>query len=512
MSLCSLQPRIFVSRPSQFSESDCACADDGHTSQLDLLDALNQLEEVQTDSSPPPPLVPPARSGSVQVTAGLHRAPLPDDHELVFNPRGPASVIVLNPPAQRVLNVFQKPRLLNEALSVLEDILPTEARRTARTLLALGLLTPTSGSPSSIPKPQPATLTAWLHVTNQCNLRCPYCYLYKTPDEMEVARGKQAVEAVFRSALANGFQRVKLKYAGGEATLNFPTVLILHDHARQLATQHGLGLDGVILSNGVALSARMIQEMKVRDLRLMISLDGIGATHDAQRPFINGRGSFVYVERTLNRLAAHGLVPTISITISAQNLASLPETVAYVLARELPFTLNYYRENDCSASYEGLVFQDDQIITAVRAAYTVIEANLPRHSLLASLADRARLDMPHDRPCGVGHSYMVIDQFGGVAKCQMEIKQTITDISAPDPFLLIRLDQTGVQNHSVEEKTGCRDCTWRYWCAGGCPALTYRVTGRWDLKSPNCHIYQALFPEVLRLEGLRLMKWERDLN
>ncbi len=45
------------------------------------------------------------------------------------------------------------------------------------------------------------------------------------------------------------------------------------------------------------------------------------------------------------------------------------------------------------------------------------------------------------------------------------------------------------------------------WCAGGCPALTYRVTGRFDVRSPNCRIYQALFPEVLRLEGLRLLQY-----
>jgi len=39
---------------------------------------------------------------------------------------------------------------------------------------------------------------------------------------------------------------------------------------------------------------------------------------------------------------------------------------------------------------------------------------------------------------------------------------------------------------------------------------TYRATGRYDVKSPHCNIYQALFPEVLRLEGLRLLKYQDD--
>jgi uncharacterized protein len=59
----------------------------------------------------------------------------------------------------------------------------------------------------------------------------------------------------------------------------------------------------------------------------------------------------------------------------------------------------------------------------------------------------------------------------------------------------------------VDEKEGCRDCTWRYWCSGGCPVATFRATGRYDIKSPNCAIYKAIYPEALRLEGLRLLKY-----
>jgi uncharacterized protein len=64
-----------------------------------------------------------------------------------------------------------------------------------------------------------------------------------------------------------------------------------------------------------------------------------------------------------------------------------------------------------------------------------------------------------------------------------------------------------VQNLLVEEKEGCRDCTWRYWCSGGCAVATFRATGRYDVKSPNCNIYKAIYPQALRLEGLRLLRY-----
>lgn len=357
------------------------------------------------------------------------------------------------------------------------------------------------------PLAAPTTLTAWLHVTNDCNLDCAYCYVPKSAESMSQEVGQGAVDAVFRSALNNQFGGLKLKYAGGEATLNFPLILHLHRYARRLADRHKLQLDGVVLSNGLRLSRRMIEALQAHRLRLMISLDGVGDAHDAQRSFVNGRGSFKQVERSLDRLAAHGLTPSISVTISNRNLAGLPGTVAYLLQRHLPFTLNFYRENDYSATLADLTYQDEQIIAAMKKAFAVIEENLPPYSLLGVLTDRARLDVMHDRPCGVGHSYLVINHRGQVTKCHMQTSMPVTGIDAHDPLEVIRLEQTGLQNPTVDEKEGCRDCDWRYWCAGGCPALTYRVTGRYDVKSPNCRIYQALFPEVLRLERLRLLKY-----
>ncbi len=434
-------------------------------------------------------------------TAALHTDTLPGGYVLAFNPLGSAGVVVLNEAAWALLNRFRRPQRLADAAGE-DDNLHRAAQRLAKLELLQRL-----DRPACTKRATPQTLTAWLHVTNACNLRCDYCYVRKTADAMSTARSRQAVDAVVRSAVAHGFRRIKLKYAGGEATLNAPLVIATHRYARECAARHGLALDGVVLSNGVALGDRLIRALRDGGLRLMISLDGIGDAHDANRRFANGRGSFACIARTLDRLAALGVTPSISITLSRRNLAGLAATVEYVLDRGLPFALNFYRENDCSAHAADLSFQDEQIIAAMREAFAVIARRLPPYNPLGALTNLARLDTPHDRPCGVGHSYMVIDHRGGVAKCHMAIERTVTDVAAPDPLRLIREDATGIQNVPVNEKEGCRACMWRYWCAGGCPALTYRATGRYDVTSPNCRIYQAIFPDVLRLEGLRLLRY-----
>ncbi len=350
------------------------------------------------------------------------------------------------------------------------------------------------------------TLVAWLHVTNACNLRCTYCYLNKTTEKMDLETGRFALGAIFRSAKSNGLGKIKLKYAGGEPTMNMPLVLQLHDEALEKGEDLGVDVRGVILSNGALLNEKMIRQMQRRNLKLMISLDGVGEMHDRQRMTANGKPSFEKIAENIEMTVAEGLIPDICVTVSGQSAERLPETVEWLLEKDLPFSLNFYRENAASQTHAELKLEETKIISGMKAAFKIIENNLPNRSLLASLADRGNLAAPHATPCAADNNYLVIDHFGGVSKCQMEMDRRVSDVRSDDPLTAVRADQDGVQNLSVDEKEGCRDCEWKYWCTGGCPKETYRATGRYDVQSPNCNIYKAIYPEILRLEALRLLK------
>lgn len=426
-------------------------------------------------------------------------------------------LVVLNSDAHKMLSSFASPRSIDDAVSCVEADSP-RLFGAARQLAALGLLVPAEGdcacssskgtcSPAEIAGP---LLVTWLHLTDRCNLRCSYCYLPHVREDMTSETGRAAIDATFRSALANGFKQVKLKYAGGEPLLHFPLIVELHRYAQSLAEKRGLGLDGVVLSNGTLLTTEIVEMLKLLGLRLMISLDGFGAYHDKHRPYAGGRGSFKDVSESVGLALANGLMPGISVTVSSRTADGLPEIMEWILERELPFSLNFYRENDLSALHGDMQLDEEKIIKGMLAAFKVIENDLPRRSFLGGIIDRANLSAAHVHTCGVGQNYLVFDQNGQVAKCQMQIRRSVTNVHAADPLAVIRADQIGIQNLSVAEKDGCKACEWRHWCAGSCPLATYRATGRYDVKSPNCSIYKALFPEALRLEGLRLLKYQDD--
>jgi uncharacterized protein len=431
--------------------------------------------------------------------------PLDSGHRLLFNPVGRGGVVVVNDDAYRIFRCFRQPVTVSDVHltwpSLTDDITEVFTR-----LGAAGMIHP-PGLVQQPAFPDGEVLTAWLHVTNACNLRCPYCYVNKSAEGMDEATGRAAVDAVMQSAIAHGFPAVKLKYAGGEASLNHRLVLSLHAYARRLADERGLRLYATLLSNGVSLPPVFAEALKAEGIRVMISLDGLGERHDAQRPFASGKPSFHLVERTIAQLIAQDYAPHLSVTMTNRNASGVADVVRFALERDLTFSLNFFRDNDCADSFPDLRYEEQAMISALLGAFGVIEEFLPRWSVLGSILDRGQLLQPRRRSCGVGQDYVVIDQRGRVSKCHMEIERTLGDIFSDDPLRLVRRDETTALNLAVEEKEGCRDCTWRYWCSGGCTVATFRATGRYDIKSPNCHIYKAIYPAALRLEGLRLLKY-----
>jgi uncharacterized protein len=474
-------------------------------SRFDLPDAADLMVSSCEDCACPVSSYPPAPSRSFPpVPDGVRWVPavgtvesrLDGDHQLLFNPLGSYGVVVVNQPAYDIYAGASRGADGAEAQDVL------------RALAGLELIHPV-GQPSRPAIAPSQVLTAWLHVTNGCNLRCPYCYVHKSAEAMDEPTGRAAVESVISSAVANGFRTVKLKYAGGEASLNHRLVVTLHEYAAELAAASGLQLEETLLSNGVRLPAHLVQMCKEAGIRVMISLDGIGDQHDVQRPFANGKPSFHLVERTIAELIGQGCAPHLSVTVTGRNTGGLPDVVRFALERDLTFSINLFRDNECAATVPDLRYEEEEIIGSLRAAFEVIERSLPRWSVLGSVLDRGQLLQPRQRSCGVGQDYLVIDQRGGVAKCHMEIERTLGDVFSGDPLTLVRQDRTTALNLLVEEKEGCRDCTWRYWCSGGCSVATFRATGRYDVKSPNCNIYKAIYPDALRLEGLRLLRYAR---
>ncbi len=452
-------------------ENDCACA-----------------------TAPAVPLAPPLQTRvslpALQAAPDALVIPLRPGYRLLFVPTAPQGPVVLNDEGYLRWQAFaRQPQPPSQ---------PFDWH-----LWAAGLIWP-EGQPPPRPQDIPTMLTVWLHLTDACNLDCPYCYVQKRPHHMSVEVAEQALTRLSLQARERGFRRLKLKYAGGEPTLVWKRLQAIHQRAVQRVREAGLELEAVLLTNGTRLNAARVRWLQEQGIRVALSLDGLGPLHDRLRPAHDGQSAFQRLAHAVDDiLLPLGLRPSITITVTRWNAGALAETLSWVLERDLPFSLNFYRPPWNILSSDDLRLETQALIDGMRAAFQVLEQHLPTWPFLDGLMDRGT-GLPHRHACGVGHSYLVVTPEGQVAPCHMRLDMPLGSAAA---FHLHRLSQGPIRNLPVEQRDAdCRTCPFRYLCAGGCPLEAFRYSGRWDGPNPYCTVYRTLYPAALRLEGLRLLK------
>jgi len=425
-------------------------------------------------------------------------------HYAFLSSQSQTPLVVLNQAALEIMDFFSQPRnptkWTHTAAIKYED-----AQIAIAELYELGLLKDVSpiGQSSLSPKIKP-TLEVWLYLTRACNLSCAHCFVNKDSRRMSLETGLEAVERLFHLAQKHGHPAVKIKYAGGEPTMNWELIPALHRRAIQLAREMGLHLIETLITNATLLTSERLQFIKEEKIRLSISLDGFGAGHDAQRTVKNGDPSFERVLDAVLLACKMGLSPYLTMTLTSLNLHEAPQVVRFALENHLLMNLNFYRPH---ASGDPIVADNQLLEEALRKSLKVVEENLPDYNFLEGLIDRSYFGASHEHACGAGRNYFAIDADGSVSPCHM---LTGYDLSGKPLKFFESMHFEGFINPNVNQRNDCQTCEWRYWCAGGCPVHTMNIVGIVTASSPYCGVYKAIFPELVRLRALQLLSLTKE--
>lgn len=144
-----------------------------------------------------------------------------------------------------------------------------------------------------------------LQVTQNCNLRCGYCVYggnYKnrthSPKKMDFELAKQAIDfGMERSQESPNFV---VSFYGGEPLLAF-------DLIKQCVAYTKENLQGKephfnMTTNGTLLNDEIMDFLVENKFQLLISLDGDKESHDANRVFASGKGSFDVIMQNVRKL------------------------------------------------------------------------------------------------------------------------------------------------------------------------------------------------------------------
>ena len=312
--------------------------------------------------------------------------------------------------------------------------------------------------------------------TMACNFDCPYCFEERRQGKMSAEVQDDVVALAGRMLDASFAKELVVTWYGGEPLLAPDVIESLSERFMELTKERGASYSANIVTNGYLLTPENV-DMLVRCgvSFAQVTIDGIGATHDATRRLAGGKGTY---ERIIENISRPGLPITIQVRVNVHegNIAQVDELGAAMrkVALESGNKVRFYPKPVLSSEVADDRGQQVGILHDM-------------HELDLSLRD----DVPHIR-VGEDHGCaaltlwsLLIDERGGLHKCagltaadSRYVYATAHDWDPAKPFGTA--SNPGVLASYLNcadpvPDDECRECVWLPVCGGGCPH--YRLQG-----------------------------------
>lgn len=316
-----------------------------------------------------------------------------------------------------------------------------------------------------------------LAVAQKCNLGCTYCYAsggeFNGPaTSMTWPVAKMALDLLLSSAPVDG--RVNVAFLGGEPLANRSLLYQATVYASEEAAKRGVEVAFSVTTNGTLLTEEDGAFFERNGYAVTVSLDGVGATHDRQRSFKSGLGTY---ERILKRVA-----PLLAMQRRMQVSARVTVTPANLDLRETLET--FLRLGFHSVGFSPVLHAPDGAAEMDAAALerlleAMIECGVEFERRLiggqryafANVINALReihAGSAASYPCGAGHGYFGVSAGGELSACHRFVGDDKGRLGDVDRGIDRALQRQWLTQRHIGAQSPCSGCWARHLCGGGC--------------------------------------------
>lgn len=348
----------------------------------------------------------------------------------------------------------------------------------AERLKAFGLDIPDFIDDAPIASPPLHALS--LAIAQKCNLGCTYCYAGQgsfggPARNMPWKTARLAVDRLVGEAAPGS--HVNLAFLGGEPLANRAVLRAATEHAASLGATRGVRVTFSMTTNGTLLTVDDGEFFERHGFAVTVSLDGLRNTHDRQRPFKNGGGTFDRIIARVTPILAMQQRMQVSVRATVT-----PETLRdYELRESLDFFLaNGFHSVGFSPvlrapTAAGEMAVDDlaRMLDAMVECGFEFERHVAggeRYAFNNMVNAMRELHRGTHRPypCGAGAGYLGVSATGELAACH----RFVGDAEGAMGDLATGIDHDRqnrwLADRHVHRQEPCRECWARYLCGGGC--------------------------------------------
>lgn len=372
-----------------------------------------------------------------------------------------------------VIGLTSEGDALCEAMS-LRDVSPSEVPDDCRVLVEHlergGYLAGTT------PRGAPV-LSAYLHVTQRCNLSCRFCY---SEDEGRNALPDPSLADLLSAVdlLASlGIRRLVI--SGGEPFLR-DDLGGISSRAKQIGVA-----EVVVLTNGLLVTQEAIRP-------LVDSVDVIGVAFDGARaddePYLRGHRSHARLVEAVRAIRAAGIEARILPTLHGANVRDVDSYRE--LAESLGASLSFSLLTAPVAELGELRLSEGQLEDLGRNSF---ERGVPCGD---DVVESHRVALGVRTSCGAGVHTLSVAADGSVYPCHMlhrhELVMGNAFVDSAEDILSSEVSRS-FRRIDVREIEGCSDCPVRLLCGGSCRARALMSSSDLAARDPYCSLSLAYY-------------------
>jgi radical SAM protein with 4Fe4S-binding SPASM domain len=292
-------------------------------------------------------------------------------------------------------------------------------------------------------------ISPWIHTTNRCNLKCPYCYVRGNAD-----MSPDVYDELYILLLNTPTNIRHLRFAGGEPTLVFD---IWEPFAKRMLEHKGTSVE--VLTNLIAPPKEFWKFAELHNVSVSVSID-------------NGKSV-----KVLNRNMAEKLKrisnPWIMTTITKENIKSLDVLAAFIGMNNYGWaiTTDYFEAKATTPHWEVLAEAVVSVASVLREfGYDFNKISFNNFSTKANF-----------NGCKAGNEMITIAPNGDIYRCQTEINHgsKIGDV------------HNGYSAKSFCARDACKKCPIFGLCTGWCPI-------HYKLPNPICNVIKLFASETIK--------------
>jgi uncharacterized protein len=335
-----------------------------------------------------------------------------------------------------------------------------------------------------------------LHVSDQCNMRCEYCWILKedAPDLLPVMT-RQIASAALNMFPADG-RDLRIGFFGGEPLLHFGMMVLIAGMAQERAARSKARALFHVTTNATLITPVVAQFLAENDFSIIVSCDGPENLHDAAR----GKRSHAAMMRGLKMLHEAGCSGRVTLrgTWSGEpsqilaRLSFLNELCGEGLAAGVAL------EPDAGATYGA---ETDAEIRSACDWFGVHarSGGTPRWQYLEKTLQRILWQQFRPSECGAGRGYYSVGPTGLIYACHKQRGAEIGCVWGGECGIDEARRVKWLDNRFCSRRE-CSLCWVRHICGGACRSESLEFCG--GIAQPHggrCMLMRQLVAESLRL-------------